>query len=98
MNEPLIFPRRDFLAGTSATLVCSAIGSPAEVPTVGQVIDLIIQKCAGKALLQTVDTLKMGDLSWKVKGIATTFMATREVIEKTIQRGYNLIITHEPIF
>ncbi len=90
--------RREFLAVTSTVLAATVPSLAAEEPTIGQVIERIIGQCAGKPLAQTVDTLKTGDPSWKVKGISTTFMATREVIEKTVQRGFNFIITHEPTF
>ncbi len=46
----------------------------------------------------TRDTIKVGDASQAVKGIVTTFLATSAVIEKTVELGANLIITHEPTF
>lgn len=46
----------------------------------------------------SVDTLKSGDPSMEVKGIATTFMATHDVIQKAIEKGVNLLITHEGTF
>ncbi|MDD9266143.1 Nif3-like dinuclear metal center hexameric protein [Paenibacillus sp. MAHUQ-63] len=46
----------------------------------------------------TVDTLKFGDPSAEVKGIATAFMPTYEVIRQAIARGANLLIAHEAPF
>ncbi|MEH7416894.1 Nif3-like dinuclear metal center hexameric protein [Neobacillus drentensis] len=46
----------------------------------------------------TVDTLKFGDPNMEVKGIATTFMATQQVIQQAINLGINLLITHEGLF
>jgi putative NIF3 family GTP cyclohydrolase 1 type 2 len=46
----------------------------------------------------TVDTLKAGDPSTPVTGIATTFLDTMDVLREAVQRGDNLIITHEPTF
>lgn len=46
----------------------------------------------------TVDTLKFGDPSAEVKRIATTFMATHQVIQQAIAEGVNLLITHEGTF
>ncbi len=46
----------------------------------------------------TRDTIKVGDASQTVKGIVTTFLATSEVIEKAVELGANLVITHEPTF
>ena len=46
----------------------------------------------------TVDTLKAGDPNTPVTGIATTFMATLEVLREAARRGDNLVISHEPTF
>ncbi|PLS01081.1 Nif3-like dinuclear metal center hexameric protein [Neobacillus cucumis] len=46
----------------------------------------------------TVDTLKFGHPKMEVTGIATTFMATQQVIERAIHLGANLLITHEGLF
>ena len=47
---------------------------------------------------RTVDTFKAGDPEGEVTGIACTFMATVEVLEKAAQLGCNLVITHEPTY
>jgi putative NIF3 family GTP cyclohydrolase 1 type 2 len=46
----------------------------------------------------TVDEFKAGNPQTKVKGIASTFMTTLEVLQKAHAMGCNLIITHEPTF
>ncbi len=46
----------------------------------------------------TVDTVKAGDPSTPVTGIAVTFLDTMEVLREASQRGLNLVITHEPTF
>jgi len=46
----------------------------------------------------TVDTVKAGDLDTPVTGIATTFSATMDVLERAVARGANLIVAHEPTF
>ena len=46
----------------------------------------------------TVDTLKCGNRNTEVRGMVTTFMATYSVIQRAIEKGANLIITHEPTF
>jgi len=67
--------------------------------TVKEAIDIIMAQVPGvKKNLPTVDTIKIGDASQVVSGIVSTFMATVEVIEKTIELGANFIITHEPTF
>jgi putative NIF3 family GTP cyclohydrolase 1 type 2 len=47
---------------------------------------------------ETVDNIKAGDPITQVRGIATTFMATMEVLKKAHAKGLNLVITHEPTF
>ena len=58
-----------------------------------------IQKNVGVAWRsQTVDTFKAGDPDTPVTGIATTMMATYDVLQRAAAAGDNLIITHEPTF
>lgn len=65
--------------------------------TVQQVIDSIVNGlCGGFHVSPTCDTYAIGDPDMEVTGVVTTFMATVEVIRKTIDAGANLIITHEP--
>src|ERR1035438_6245172 len=47
---------------------------------------------------ETVDTFKAGDPATRVTGIATTMMATYDVLVRSAAAGKNLIITHEPTF
>ncbi len=46
----------------------------------------------------TVDTIKAGDPDTPITGIATTFTATMDVLERAAARKANLIIAHEPTF
>ncbi|MGI6669684.1 MAG: Nif3-like dinuclear metal center hexameric protein [Acetivibrionales bacterium] len=46
----------------------------------------------------TVDKLETGRPETIVKGIAITFLATHEIIEKAKNLGVNLLISHEGIF
>ena len=46
----------------------------------------------------TVDGLLAGSPDTPVKGIAVTFLATQEIIEKARDMGANLIISHEGIY
>ncbi len=66
--------------------------------TIQDVINTIIATVPEAPLEDTLDTIKTGDPSQTVKGIVTTFLATSEVIEKTIELGANLIISHEGTF
>jgi putative NIF3 family GTP cyclohydrolase 1 type 2 len=47
---------------------------------------------------QTVDTFKAGAPETNVKAIATTGMATFDVLRRAAAAGRNFIITHEPTF
>ncbi len=47
---------------------------------------------------QTVDTFKAGSPQTEVKGIATTGMATFDLIKRAAAAGRNFVITHEPTF
>jgi putative NIF3 family GTP cyclohydrolase 1 type 2 len=62
------------------------------------VVDAIIAECGAPPLEKTCDLLMAGDWQNEVAGIATTFLATVEVIRKASSMGANLIITHEPTY
>jgi putative NIF3 family GTP cyclohydrolase 1 type 2 len=66
---------------------------------VKNVVDLIIRSCNTTiSLPKTCDLLIAGNWDTEVTGITITFMATIDVINETISRGANLIITHEPTY
>ena len=46
----------------------------------------------------TVDTIKTGHEATAVTGIATTFMATLDVMKRSADKGLNFIISHEPTY
>jgi putative NIF3 family GTP cyclohydrolase 1 type 2 len=80
---------------------CCAIASgqtDAGAPTARQIIDRIKAQVGVPWREQTVDTFKAGDPDTPVTGIATTMMATFEVLQHAAASGKNLIITHEPTF
>ena len=64
--------------------------------TVQNVLDRLMEPV--DQIQNTVDTLKYGHPDMEVKGIATTFMATQQVIERAFHLGVNLLITHEGLF
>ena len=69
-----------------------------ETYTVKQIMDKFISHVPGGVKSETVDTLKSGSPDTVVTGIVTTMFATIDVIRKTIDRGANFIIAHEPTF
>jgi len=44
------------------------------------------------------DGLKWGDLDAPVRGVATTWMASMDVLRRAAERDLNLVIAHEPTF
>lgn len=68
------------------------------VMTVKDVVDAIIKYSVGDQELSVNDRLITGTYDMEVTGIVTTFMATVDVVQKAIDLGANLIITHEPTF
>lgn len=99
--------RREFLVALAVSVaVPSAVrmegaarrSVPAGQLTIADAIEKIISRVPTERLSETVDTVKAGDPSQPLKGIATTFLPSCEVIEKTAELGSNLLITHEPTF
>ena len=69
-----------------------------KLPTVEKIVESIKQNVTCPWSEKTVDTVKEGNLQQPVTGIATTFMATMEVLHKAKEAGINMIITHEPTY
>ncbi len=99
--------RRDFMSATAAALGgLSITGIPAFADTpqahnpmrIQDVIDLIVRAHPPGDREVNVDTVKIGDPSQPVSGIATTFLSTASVIREAAERNLNLVITHEPTF
>jgi len=69
--------------------------------TAQDVVTRIQQKLAGDGIAwraQTVDTFKAGRPDTAIRGIATTGMATFDVLRRASAAGRNFVITHEPTF
>jgi putative NIF3 family GTP cyclohydrolase 1 type 2 len=90
--DPMKFSRRGLLfAGAGLALGNSA-------PTAGQIVERIKQNVGAPSRTQTVDRIVAGSADTPVKGIATTMMATLDVIQRASAAGKNMVITHEPTF
>ena len=70
----------------------------AEEPTAGQIVERIQKNVGVPWRSPTVDTFKAGNPYVAVKGIATTMMATFDVLQRAARADRNLVITHEPTF
>ena len=66
--------------------------------TVGELIQAIKEKSGAQVGPQAGDRLICGSEQAPVTKIATTFMATSEVIEQAASEGVDFIITHEPTY
>ena len=66
--------------------------------TVRSVVDRMIEDQQTPIQRGSVDTLIVGRWNQEVTGIATTFMATFDVIKRAQRQGLNLVLTHEPTF
>ena len=75
-----------------------AFAPAATPPTAREVIEQIKAHVGVPWRDDTVDTIKAGDPDTPVTGIATTMMATFDVIRRAQAEGKNLVITHEPTF
>ncbi len=83
---------------TIALLLLAASASAQKALTAREVIERIQKNVGVPWRAQTVDTFKAGDPDTPITGIATTMMATFEVLQRAAASGKNLIITHEPTF
>jgi putative NIF3 family GTP cyclohydrolase 1 type 2 len=92
--------RRTFVAGVlslAATFALPQVTNPAKI-TAGQIIDRIKSKVGIPWREQTVDRIIAGTADTPVRGIATTMMATLDVVQRAVAAGKNMVITHEPTF
>jgi putative NIF3 family GTP cyclohydrolase 1 type 2 len=82
--------------------LCGLVSIPASAQdkhiTAREVIERIQKNVGVPWRADTVDTIKDGDPDTPVTGIATTMMATFDVLQRAAASGKNLIITHEPTF
>lgn len=89
--------RRTFLQ-TGTAFLTGALLAEGDQLTASQVIERI-QKNAGVAWrTQTVDTIKAGSPDTPVKGIATTMVATLDLLKRASAADRNFIVVHEPTF
>ncbi|MDB5120317.1 MAG: hypothetical protein JWN56_1535 [Sphingobacteriales bacterium] len=89
--------KRYFSLVTFIIIPCFLVHAQNQV-TVTDVINKIKSNVTCNWADVTVDNIKAGDEQTKVTGIATTFMATLEVLQKAKAAGCNFVISHEPTF
>jgi putative NIF3 family GTP cyclohydrolase 1 type 2 len=89
---------RTFTASLLGALIATGGIAQENRLTARQVIERIQKNVGVPWRSQTVDTFKAGDPDTPVTGVATTMMATYDVLTRAAAAGDNLIITHEPTF
>jgi putative NIF3 family GTP cyclohydrolase 1 type 2 len=98
MNRAHISRRRfALLAGTAAAVVPPGV-TAAEPLTAEAVVRRIQTELGGDWPSAGPDGFKAGDPSTVVKGIATTAMATLDVLKQAVKANTNLVLTYEPTF
>lgn len=90
--------RRAFVGAAAAASVSLVDAQQSGTLTAGQVIERIKKNVGVPWRAETVDTIKSGTPDTQVKGIATTMMATLDVVQRAAAAGRNMVITHEPTF
>jgi putative NIF3 family GTP cyclohydrolase 1 type 2 len=95
--------RRDFvrIGATSVVagqLVLDPIATSAASLTAQDVVERIRTAAGVEWKADTVDTFKAGDPSTVVTGVATTSLATIDVMRRAVKAGANLIVTSGPTF
>ena len=98
--EPI--SRRKFLAAGGAVLAAYGAFGQKTVLTAGDVLqrmkDNLGMPWLSDSMTTTVDNLLGGDASTPVRGIATTTMATIDVMRTAVAKGLNMIVSHETPF
>lgn len=85
--------RRSLLMAAAAASTLHAEGLSA-----GEIVERIKKNVGVPWRAETVDTIKSGSPETTVRGIATTMMATFDVIQRAAAANRNFVITHEPTF
>ena len=90
--------RRRFVQVAGAVATTQFPLSGADTPTAKTVVQRVQAALGGQWVADGLDGFKAGDPNTPVKGIATTAMATMDVLRQAVQNDTNLIFTHEPTF
>src|SRR4051812_7882790 len=95
-RAPISRRRFALLAGTAAVVPPGVIA--AEPLTAEAVVRRIQTELGGDWPSTGPDGFKAGDPSTVIKGIATTAMATLDVLKQAVKANTNLVLTYEPTF
>ncbi len=94
------YSRRDFAKVAGATLfVPGVLPAARSALTASQIVERIKKNVGVPWNEKTYrDTFKVGNPEVTVKGIASTFMSTLDVLQRANAAGLNMVVTHEPTF
>ncbi len=94
--------RRKFVALTATGIATAPLAMMAKPTgssvTAQEVFDRIRKNIGVDWKPDTIDGFKAGDPATRVTGIATTSLATLNVLDRAMKAGANLIVTSEPTF
>ena len=95
--QSMSISRRQFVGIAGAAAAAPSVRG-ADAPTAGQFVERVQAALGGEWATDGPDGFKAGDPNTPVKGVATTAMATLDVLRRAAEAGANLIFTHEPTF
>ncbi|HXG32243.1 MAG TPA: Nif3-like dinuclear metal center hexameric protein [Bryobacteraceae bacterium] len=95
--ETRFVSRRSLISAAAARAAARTPASQA-VLTAADIVERIKSHVGIPWMEKTVDRIVAGEAETPVRGIATTMMATLEVIQRAAAAGRNMVITHESTF
>src|SRR3982751_1186282 len=91
--------RREFIvSATAALLAVRPVHTQRGALTAQHIVDRLRSAIGVEWRGQSTDGFKAGDPSTVVTGIATTMLATTDVLRRAAAAGQNLVITQEPLY
>src|SRR5947207_3389522 len=79
-------------------LAVAGMPFPAAAAPAQDIVKQIRERLGGDWPDTGLDGFKAGNPDTAVRGIATTAMATMDVLKQASKAGLNLVVTHEPTF
>jgi putative NIF3 family GTP cyclohydrolase 1 type 2 len=98
MSNSIYGTRRAFLGGTAGWLAVRRLAAMPVDLTAAQLIERIQKNVGVTWRATTVDTIKAGSPETVVNGIATTMVATLDLLKRAAAAKRNFIVVHEPTF
>jgi putative NIF3 family GTP cyclohydrolase 1 type 2 len=92
--------RRDFTALAAAAVAApfTVTSTSAATITAQDLVDRIKKQIGVEWKAESLDGIKAGDPATVIKGVATTSMATLDVLQQAVKAGANVVISAQPTF